>query len=320
MQIDVHANGFERFDKPVEVALDADPPVARVLEIDAAGAVLDPAVPFQHDPDRLVFLLQGATPPDATRHFRVEYGSDATVVDRMGYTDRRRAGRRPRELPDRHSGRDLVLSQARGGLFELARRGWPGLVELSAWRRLGGRVSRHSQYGLSRGVLPSRQNGVAQPDPGQRAALREHSVRVERRRDALPVGRLPALCAADREKLRTPYWFLYEGTPGGNPGGQLDEENGYCVRSDGTRTPLSERWEGPLPAPEWLYFGAGNVERVLYLVHHEADREIDSYWPMEHNMTVFGFGRLGLEKYMTQVPAQFTVGFAPDGSFAAAQA
>jgi hypothetical protein len=127
-------------------------------------------------------------------------------------------------------------------------------------------------------------------------------------------------------KLRTPYWFLYEGTPGGNPvsggnpGGRLDEEGGYCVRSDGRRTPLSERWEGPLPAPEWVCFGAGNVDRVLYLVHHEADQEIDSYWPMEHNMTVFGFGRLGLEKYMRRVPAQFTVGFAPDGTFDAARA
>ena len=42
-------------------------------------------------------------------------------------------------------------------------------------------------------------------------------------------------------EMRTPYWFLYESTPGGNPGGQLDEDGDYCVRSDGTRTPLSER-------------------------------------------------------------------------------
>jgi hypothetical protein len=114
-------------------------------------------------------------------------------------------------------------------------------------------------------------------------------------------------------KMRTPYWFLYEGTPGGNPGGQLDETGGYCVRSDGTRTPLSERWDGALPAPEWIYFGASNVDRVLFIVHHEADEEIDSYWPMEHNMTVFGFGRLGLDKFMTRVPSQFTVGFAESG-------
>jgi hypothetical protein len=37
-------------------------------------------------------------------------------------------------------------------------------------------------------------------------------------------------------------------------------------------------------------------------------------------MTVFGFGRLGLDKHMSQIPARFTVGFAPDGSFSAAQA
>jgi hypothetical protein len=40
---------------------------------------------------------------------------------------------------------------------------------------------------------------------------------------------------------------------------------------------------------------------------------------MEHNMTVFGFGRLGLDKFMTQVPAHFTVGFAEDGAFESAQ-
>ena len=120
--------------------------------------------------------------------------------------------------------------------------------------------------------------------------------------------------------MRTPYWFLYEGTPGGNPGGQLDEVGGTCLRSDGTRTPLSERWEGPLPAPGWVCFGAGNVARVLYLVHHAADEAIDSYWPMKHNMTVFGFGRLGLEKFLTQVPARFTVGFAEEGTFERVQA
>jgi hypothetical protein len=36
-------------------------------------------------------------------------------------------------------------------------------------------------------------------------------------------------------------------------------------------------------------------------------------------MTVFGFGRLGLDKFMAQVPAQFTVGFAEDGAFERAQ-
>ena len=48
----------------------------------------------------------------------------------------------------------------------------------------------------------------------------------------------------------------------------------------------------------------------------EHDDAIDSYWPMEHNMTVFGFGRLNLNKYMTLTPAHFTIGFAESSDFA----
>ena len=101
------------------------------------------------------------------------------------------------------------------------------------------------------------------------------------------------------------YWFLYEGTPGG----ELDEANDFCVRSSGIRSPAAERWEDLLPDPRWIYFGAGNTARVLYLLHHERGQGTDSYWPMEGNMTVFGFGRSNLESYLTKTPARFTVGF-----------
>jgi hypothetical protein len=47
---------------------------------------------------------------------------------------------------------------------------------------------------------------------------------------------------------------------------------------------------------------------------------VDSYRPMEHSMTGFGFGRLGVEKFITQVPAQFSVGMAPSDSYSAARA
>ena len=101
------------------------------------------------------------------------------------------------------------------------------------------------------------------------------------------------------------YWFLYEGTPGG----ELDEANDFCVRSSGERSPASESWEDLLLDPRWVYFGAGNTARVLYLLHHERGQGTDSYWPMETNMTVFGFGRSNLESYLIQTPARFTVGF-----------
>ena len=37
---------------------------------------------------------------------------------------------------------------------------------------------------------------------------------------------------------------------------------------------------------------------------------INSYYEMAEEMTVFGFGRKGLETYLTRVPGTFTVGFA----------
>jgi hypothetical protein len=111
-------------------------------------------------------------------------------------------------------------------------------------------------------------------------------------------------------QMRAPYWYLYEGTPGG----KLDMDSDFCVRPDGTGytiTMVSEKWEGDIPAPdgiEWLYFADPGVRRSLFVAHHEDDDEIDSYWPMNEEMTVFGFGRLGLKKFMAGIPGHFTIG------------
>ena len=42
---------------------------------------------------------------------------------------------------------------------------------------------------------------------------------------------------------------------------------------------------------------------------------MDSYWPMQQNMTVFGFGRKKLEKFLTATPARFTVALIEAGNF-----
>jgi|GEM_PF-923686 len=129
--------------------------------------------------------------------------------------------------------------------------------------------------------------------------------------DIFPTHARMTVLKADR-----PYWFLYEGTPGG----QLNEDTDYCVRCDGTRTPAGVRWDGDLQGQagtgEWLYFCDAQMKRVLYLIHHEDDDRIDSYWPMNREMTVFGFGRKELNKHLTQVPAQFTIGFWEHNDFA----
>ena len=318
MYVSVHANGFERLDKPVEVTLHTGASVARVLEVDSRGTILDPAVPLQHDRDRLVFLLVGRTLPDATRHFRVEYGLESSAVDPLvTLID---------GVQDEGQESYQIVTPGATWFYHKQGAGFSSLLDADGLDWLSYRVGDGSA-GEYRGI-PNMGYPEGYCHPGKTVShsqvlscgplcasiLSESNDGVMRCRwDIFAFyARLTVL------KMRTPYWFLYEGTPGGNPSGRL-EENGTCVRSDGRRTLLSERWDGPLQAPEWLYFGAGNVDRVLYLVHHEADGKIASYWPMEHNMTVFGFGRLGLDKFMSLVPAQITVGFAPEGSFAAAQ-
>jgi hypothetical protein len=110
--------------------------------------------------------------------------------------------------------------------------------------------------------------------------------------------------------MRQPYWYLYEGTPGG----KLDMASDLCVRPDGAGyviTTVSQKWEGDIPALdgiEWLYFADVGVQRSLFVAHHEDDDEMDSYWPMNEEMTVFGFGRRGLKKFLERVPAHFAIG------------
>ncbi len=112
-------------------------------------------------------------------------------------------------------------------------------------------------------------------------------------------------------KADKPYWFLYEGTPGGS----LDTERDYGFKSDGIKFSLSESWDCILPSPKWVCFVDHNSNRGLYVVHHEHDNVVDSYWPMEESMTVFGFGRYELEKHLNRAPAVFTIGLIEDCSF-----
>jgi len=103
------------------------------------------------------------------------------------------------------------------------------------------------------------------------------------------------------------YWFLYEGTPGG----LLEPNKDYMVRSNGAKTFLSTSWTGDIPSNEWVYFSDPTLGRSLYETHHEDDILRDSYWNMNNQMTVFGFGRgssFDTTKYLSYVPQRFTIG------------
>lgn len=294
---------------------DPQRPHLRVMECSAKGETLDPKVTCQLDladgSPRAVFLLNGTTAAAHPRYFRIKLSDkepecEALLALREGLV---------------YQGQESyqLSTPAATYFYHMLGAGFASLLD-----REGNDWLSYRPYGGSDGKYRGIPN-LAHPEnhfhPGG-AGCRSRVV------DSGPLKITIASESDDSKwacrwevyatharltvlKVDHPYWFLYEGTPGG----ALDEAADYCVTSDSTRRPLSQPWQAALPHPEWIYFGASNADRVLYLAHHESDQYIDSYWPMEGNMTVFGFGRDGLTKFMTETPARFTIGFAESSDF-----
>lgn len=99
------------------------------------------------------------------------------------------------------------------------------------------------------------------------------------------------------------YWVLYEGVPNG----EINETDYWFGSMDDQIRDIHEPYSGDLPNPEWVAFGDTRSPRVLYLLQHEDDDNLDEYY-MRPYMTVFGFGRNDSEKYFT-TPKTFSIGF-----------
>lgn len=317
----VSTSQWTHYDKPAEVvlnrkALGITNSLLRMVEYDQAGNAIDEDVPFQldtldYDTSVLTFLVKGMTPPNTPRCYRVIQHEAAKPVDRLievidsvmheGQESYRIAtpsatylyhkqGAGFASLYDRH-GNDWICYHPFGG-SDGKYRGIPNLAHPENYFHPGGTgcTSRVVHLGPLRVTLYSESL-----DGNWACAW-----------DIFPTyARLSVL------KVGHPYWFLYEGALND----RLDEAHDYCVQSNGVKLPLSASWQEVIPAPEWIYFGSSKTSEVLYLIHHESDDLIDSFWPMEHNMTVFGFGRRGIEKFMRQTPAHFTIGFTENGGF-----
>lgn len=101
------------------------------------------------------------------------------------------------------------------------------------------------------------------------------------------------------------YWILYEGTPGGS----YDDTDWWMTSDIPEKQVLTENHEGDIPEPEWIAFGDQDINRVLFLLNHEDDDHPDRFYQMEKQMTVFGFGRDGLTKFLNSIPQSFSIGF-----------
>ncbi|WP_289644528.1 FG-GAP repeat domain-containing protein [Maribacter aestuarii] len=97
----------------------------------------------------------------------------------------------------------------------------------------------------------------------------------------------------------TPYWFLYEGTPGGS----YDPARTYFgTNKTKPSTEIPDFYKGTIDWDEleWAYFGKENVKTTFFVAHVDKDDHLDlmSYLGNSEDgalsgdgMTVFGFGR-----------------------------
>ena len=100
------------------------------------------------------------------------------------------------------------------------------------------------------------------------------------------------------------YWVLYEGVPRG----ELDKADFWISSKDSARHSIDEKQNDDLPDPEWIAFGDPTSPRILFLLQHEGDTHPDRYYNMRDEMTVFGFGRAGGDKFL-YTPTSFSIGF-----------
>jgi regulation of enolase protein 1 (concanavalin A-like superfamily)/chitodextrinase len=334
----VDARDHRRFERPIEAAFDftelldalgasgsLDLGSLRVVEVNAAGQILNDDVPFQFDPDpsfdalldargELVVLGEGWQPGTATRYYHVYFGVNSTMSPAVVA---------PRIAVNANSFDEGMISYAVAnelGTFHYQ----PDAGGFSSWLDLAGNdwIS-HMQGGGAGGQYRGIPN-LAYPEslfhPGYAGSsstiARQGPLLVEIHTESNSGAWecvwhiFPRYARLTVLRTGHPYWFLYEGTPGGN----LDLFTDYCLRSDGTFTVLANAWNGDLVGEEWVLFGDPIADRELFVASHEADQAFDSYWQMEGLMTVFGFGRQGISPRLTAAPAHFTMGFieAPD--------
>lgn len=328
----VNAAGIARHDATVEVAIDfatlagpletvgiIDTATLRLVEVGPDGQALDAAVPFQFEPagggaaGTLIFQLTGETAATATRHYALSFGAEsgattaaaelpaAAQVTLTNTTDEGFAAYRiatPHAIYYYHKlgggfsgledddGNDWIKWNASAGNAG-DYRGIPNMVHPANGGYFHpGRTTSTSQV-ISEGAMK-----VTFESTSNNGAWK---VRWEIFPD---YARMTVLKAAGK------YWFLYEGTPGGQLGA-----GDFVMRSNQKQTGALRGWASDLQGEEWAYVADPAVGRSIFLLHHTEDTTIDSYKPSsDRKMTIFGFGRNDNRRYLTQVGDQFSFG------------
>jgi uncharacterized repeat protein (TIGR02543 family) len=341
VEVTAAAAGYARTNKPAEFELNftqlwsslgktgtLDPNSIRVIEVGAGDAVLDAAVPFQFDratnynastqaAGTLVLIMQGNTPAGASRRYHVYFD-----VTGKGFT--------PPNVPaqvtltqgivDENQSSYKITTPNGEYFYHTKGGGLSSLVDSNGNDWISYKYNVAGNGGTFRGipnaVSPNNGGHFHPGGTGMTTTLLNEGplkVSVHVREKSAPGGRTkwegvfefyPNYAMFTMLAAPYNYWFLYEGTPGG----QLQTNSDFVVRNTGTQTLTAAAWTGDLETEEWVYFGDPALGRSIYFANHTNDDRNDSYDHQDGIMTKLGFGRTGagylLDKAL--MPREFT--------------
>lgn len=294
--------------------------VLRELGADGAPSAADREPVFQLDFQRreeapgLVRLhvwLPGATAPDRVRRFRLE-GRTAEEAVAANASARPSALRLDLTAYDVDQAAYRVTTEQADYLYQIKGASFSSLHDRDGEDWLGYSLA-EGPFGKHRG-LPNMGHPAAYMHPGSEKS----TTRLEtagpvtvslysESTDGNWAGRWeihPGHAVMTVLKTHEPYWFLYEGTPGGT----VEPEEDFWVRADGSTGNLLQFWRYHGMDADWVAFADGAKERSLLLVHEVNASNENSYWLMKRAMTVFGFGRGEKQaKTLTATPRRFLV-------------
>lgn len=347
--VEVQAAGYARLDRPVEAALNftqllsslgqsgaLDQNSLRVIEVNASGQVVDEAVPFQFDPDpdfeastkasgTVVFLMQGTTAATATRYFDIYFDvtggafTPLAVTPQVTVTD---------NIIDEEQASFQIETASGIYYYHKQGAGFSSLVDGDGhdWINYHPGGGSAGNYRGIPNLVPPPEGGYFHP--GETTATSSLISQGPLKATIRSITNdnvwellwefYPRYTRMTVLSISETYWFLYEGTPGG---GESLTSGDFVMRSDGTQTAASSSWAGDISGEEWVYFGDSDVGRSLMVVNHQNDTAPDTYYPLDGNMTVFGFGREdnSTSSFMTaHDPAYFTIGLIDETGLAAA--
>lgn len=343
VEVTANAAGFARTDKPAEFDLNfteiwaslgktgaLDPNSVRVVEVDANDNVIDDTVPFQFDEatdfnattkaaGTVVVIMEGNTAAGATRRYHVYFD-----VTGKGFTP-------PNVTPlitfngsavDEGFASYQMDTPVGTYFYHLKGGGFSSFNDVDgndwiSWNKSAGNAGDYR--GIPNLVTPNN-GGFFHPGRNVMTTnlLGQGPVKItfesfETKNP--PGGRArwkaiwevyPSYVTMTVLQAPYPYWFLYEGTPGG----ALQPTTDFIVRSNGLKTNANTAWDADIPDEEWVFVADPNVGRALYFINHIDDTKIDSYAQQGNIMTKLGFGRTGAAPLIdnTILPREFTWG------------